>query len=81
MTDPILIQEQIKEFNDTMDIDKEAVQIVAIIGGVVVAVAAMIFDGEVGNAVGTVILTGGAAAVSYLVGKARCEDEKVQKPD
>jgi|WetSurMetagenome_2_1015567.scaffolds.fasta_scaffold73684_4 hypothetical protein len=73
MIDPILIQEQIKELNDKMDLDKEFVQVIAIVSAAVVVVAAMIFDGEVGDAVGTILLTGGAAAVSYLVGKSRCD--------
>jgi len=80
LTDIALIQELLEEVKEgkKMDIDREAVQVVAIIGGVVVAVAAMVFDGEVGNAVGTVILTGGTAAVAYLVGKARTDNDKSQ---
>jgi hypothetical protein len=78
MTDPILLQEQIKEFNDNMDKGKETVQVVAIIGGVAVAISAMLLDGAVGDAIGTMILTGGTAAVSYYFGKARgCDEKKV----
>lgn len=61
-----------------MDLDKEAVQVVAIVGGVVVAVAAMIFDGEVGNAVGTLMLTGGTALVSYYVGSKKACPEVIK---
>jgi hypothetical protein len=79
MTDPILMQEIIGELEEegiNMDVDKEMVQVVAIIGGVTVAIAAMLLDGSVGDAIGTVILTGGTAAVAYLAGKARGNDEK-----
>jgi len=55
-----------------MDLDKETVQVVAIGAGTVVAVAALVFDGELGNAIGTGILSFGGMIVGYLFGKGTC---------
>ena len=80
--DPALIQELIKEGNHKMDLDKESVQVVAIVAASAVVVAAMIFDGAVGDAVGTVLLTGATAVVSYLAGarggKKNADDEMLE---
>lgn len=54
-----------------LDTDKEIVQVVAIIAAAVVVVAAMLFDGKVGDAIGTVILTGSTAVISYYAGQKR----------
>jgi len=63
-----------------MDIDKEAVQIVAVVGGVAIAVTALIVDGDIGYAMGTSVLTIASAMAGYIFGKGACEDEeKVQK--
>ena len=63
-----------------MDVDKEAVQLAAIISGTVIAVAALVFDGELGYAMGTGILTMAGTYGGYIFGVKRCADEKeVQK--
>lgn len=54
-----------------LDIDKETVQCVAIVSAAVIVVAAMIFDGAVGDAVGTAILTVSSAFVAYIGGLKR----------
>lgn len=59
-----------------MDVDKEAVQLAAIISGTVIAVAALVFDGELGYAMGTGILTMAGTYGGYIFGVKRCEDEK-----
>lgn len=51
-----------------MDIDKETVQLAAVVGGVVIAVASLIFDGDLGYAMGTGVLTMAGTAVGYLFG-------------
>lgn len=56
-----------------MDIDKETVQVVAVIGGVVIAVAALVFDGDLGYAMGTGIMTLASGAVGYIFGSKKCE--------
>ena len=58
-----------------MDIDKETVQVVAVAGGVIIAVAALIFDGDLGYAMGTGILTIASAMAGYIFGKGTCENE------
>ena len=77
MTDPKLIQYQIADLVGSggrkLDLDKEVVEVVAIVCASTVAVCAMIFDGSVGDAIGTVLLTGGASWVSYLIGLRKCE--------
>jgi len=52
-----------------MDIDKESVQAIAIVGGVIISVTALIVDGEIGYAVATGMLSMGSAVVGYLFGK------------
>lgn len=54
-----------------LDLDKEVVECVAIAAASVVVVAAMVFDGSVGDAVGTALLTGSTAFVSYYAGQKR----------
>ena len=61
--------------SDKMDIDKELVQVVAVVGGVIVAVAALVFDGELGYAMGTGIMTIASAMAGYIFGAKRCADE------
>ena len=73
MTDIALIQKVFKKDGDKVDMDKETVQFAAIICGTTVAVAALVFDGELGYAMGTSILTLGGTAVGYLFGKKDCE--------
>jgi len=75
MTDIALVQEIVKEGSDRMDIDKETVQVVAIVAAAAVVVAAMIFDGSVGDAVGTVLLTVSTAVVSYVAGMKKGESK------
>lgn len=72
--DPYILP--VKELVNNLDIDKETVEIFAIVCSTVVAVAAMVFDGAVGDAVGTLLLTGGTALVSYYVGLKKCEVKK-----
>ena len=63
-----------------MDIDKETVQVVAVAGGVIISVAALVFDGDLGYAMGTGILTIASAMAGYIFGKGTCENEaEVQK--
>lgn len=56
-----------------LDIDRETVQCVAIVSAAVVVVAAMIFDGAVGDAIGTTLLTCASAFVAYISGYKRGE--------
>ena len=58
-----------------MDIDKETVQIVAVVGGVAIAVTALIVDGDIGYAMGTGIISIASAVAGYIFGKGACEDE------
>ena len=63
-----------------MDFDKEAVQMVAIISGTVVAVTALIVDGEIGMAVAMGLMPTVTGVAGYLFGVKRCENEtEVQK--
>ena len=63
-----------------MDIDKETVQVVAVVGGVIIAVAALVFDGDLGYAMGTGVISIASAMAGYIFGKGMCEDaEKVQE--
>jgi len=58
-----------------MDIDKETVQVVAVVGGVIIAVAALLFDGELGYAMGTGIMTIAGSVAGYIFGKTAAEKE------
>lgn len=58
-----------------MDVDKETVQVVTVIGGVVIAVAALVFDGDLGYAMGTGIISLASAVVGYIFGSKKCEGE------
>ena len=63
-----------------MDIDKETVQVVAIIAGTAVAVTALIVDGEIGMAVAMGLMPTITGVAGYLFGIKRCENEaEVQK--
>jgi len=65
-----------------MDVDKETVQCVAIIGGVAIAVTALIVDGELGYAMGTGILSLFSGVMGYLFGRGGEPDaEEVQEQD
>ena len=65
-----------------MNIDREAVQCVAIVGGVAIAVTALIVDGELGYAMGTGMLSLFSGAMGYLFGKGGDGDaEEVQEYD
>jgi len=69
MTDIALMQDIVKESSGKrLDLDRETVQVVAIVSASAVVVCAMIFDGAVGDAIGTVLLTASTAVVSYLAG-------------
>jgi len=79
MTDIAIVQDQIAQGGRKMDMDKETVQVVAIVGGVTIAVAALVFDGELGYALGTGVLTLASSVVSYIFGQKSClkkEDEE-----
>jgi len=52
-----------------MDIDREIVQCVAIVGGVAIAVTALIVDGDIGYAMGTGMLSLFSGIMGYLFGK------------
>lgn len=58
-----------------MDIDKEMVQVVAIVSGTAVAVTALIVDGEIGMAVAMGLMPTITGIAGYLFGVKRCEDE------
>ena len=58
-----------------MDFDKEAVQVVAIVAGTVVAVTALIVDGEIGMAVAMGLMPTITGIAGYLFGIKRCENE------
>jgi len=58
-----------------MNIDKETVQVVAVVGGVCVACVALIYDGDLGYAMGTGIISIASASAGYIFGKGACEDE------
>lgn len=63
-----------------MDMDKETVQAVAIVAGTVVAVTALIVDGEIGMAVAMGLMPTITGVAGYLFGAKRCEDaEEVPK--
>lgn len=57
-----------------MDLDKETVQVVAVIGGVIVAVASLVFDGDLGYAMGTGIITLAGSVISYQYGVKMCQE-------
>ena len=57
-----------------MDIDKEAVQCVAIIGGVAFGITALLVDGEAGYAVAMGLTNLATAVVAYLFGSRRVDD-------
>jgi len=59
-----------------MDIDKEFVQVVAVVGGVIIAVASLVFDGDLGYAMGTGIIAIASGAAGYIFGKSMCEEVK-----
>lgn len=52
-----------------MDIDKEAVQLVTVVGGVVIAVVSLLVDGELGYAMGTGILSLASGVLGYVFGQ------------
>ena len=56
-------------FMASIELDKECVQALAIVGGTVIAVAALVLDGDLGYAMGTGILSLGSGVVGYLFGK------------
>ena len=63
-----------------MDVDKEAVQCVAITGGVAFGITALLVDGEAGYAVAMGLTNLATAVVAYLFGSRRVDDEEeVQK--
>jgi len=64
-----------------MDVDKELVQLVTIVGGVVIAVVALIVDGELGYAMGTGILSLASGVMGYIFGqqKGGSNAEEVQE--
>jgi len=65
-----------------IDIDRELVQLVTIVGGVVIAVVALIVDGELGYAMGTGILSLASGVMGYIFGqqKGGKNAEEVQEP-
>lgn len=63
-----LINEQVGEIMK-VEIDRELVQVVTVVCGTIVAVACLAFDGELGYAMGTSILTGAGTFLGYVFGK------------
>jgi len=59
---------QLGEVIKLMDMDKECVQAIAIVCGTIVGVAALVYDGELGYAMGTGLLALASGAVGYLFG-------------
>ncbi len=59
-----------------MDLDKEVVQVVAIVAGTAVAVTALIVDGEIGMAVAMGLMPTISGVAGYLFGVKRYDDEK-----
>jgi len=57
-----------------VEADKEVVQIVAVVAGTIVAVAALMFDGDLGYAMGTGILTLAGTVSGYWWGLRSGED-------
>jgi hypothetical protein len=55
--------------NMKYDLDKESVQALVVVCGTVIAVAALLYDGELGNALGTGVLSMAGVVVGYLFGK------------
>ena len=55
------------------DVDKELVQLAAVVCGTVIAVAALIFDGDLGYAMGTGILTMAGTFGGYIFGVKKSE--------
>lgn len=68
MTDIILVQSQIAELVDSMKADKEVVQVAAVVGGVAIAITALIVDGDIGYAMSTGILTLAGTVSGYWWG-------------
>jgi len=58
-----------------MEMDKETVQVVAIAAGTTIAVAALVFDGELGYAMGTGILTLAGTISGYWWGVSSCKSQ------
>ena len=52
-----------------IDIDRELVQLVTIVGGVVIAVVSLVVDGELGYAMGTGILSLASGVLGYVFGQ------------
>jgi hypothetical protein len=61
------------EGSGKFDVDKELVQLVTVICGTLIAVAALIFDGDLGYAMGTGILTMAGTFGGYIFGVKKCE--------
>lgn len=65
-----------------MDVDKESVQCVAILGGVAIGITALLVDGEVGYAVAMGLTNLATGVVMYLFGKGGDGSaEEVQEQD
>jgi len=59
-----------------LDMDKETVQVVAIVAGTAVAVTALIVDGEIGMAVAMGLMPTITGIAGYLFGVKKCEVAK-----
>lgn len=57
-----------------LDMDKETVQVVAIVAGTAVAVTALIVDGEIGMAVAMGLMPTITGIAGYLFGVKKCEE-------
>lgn len=57
-----------------MEMDKETVQVVAIVSGTVIAVASLVLDGDLGYAMGTGILSLFSGVMGYVFGRGGCGD-------
>jgi len=67
-----------------MDLDREMVQCVAIIGGVAIGITALVVDGEAGYAVAMGLTNLATAVVAYVFGSSKGGDgsaEEVQVND
>jgi len=58
-----------------LDMDKETVQVAAIVAGTAVAVTALIVDGEIGMAVAMGMMPMITGIAGYLFGVKKCESE------
>ena len=78
MTDIALMQNVIADGGRRMDVDKETVQCVAILGGVAFGVTALLVDGEAGYAVAMGLTNLATGVVAYLFGSRRTDEDEAE---